>query len=168
MKLTTEQNHFPSFFLIKMQKRQLHFVPFDLKQTALLSKAPEVKNPNRSDESTMSFSAELCPNSPSRATPVLKQWRVVPADGGEEHQIWDANANRLSPTSDRGTWTEKCALSSTSTHKNIYVKPDFGCPCKNTCHKWCWMPRAGAVREKNDPLKWEEGLKLRDTSYSHG
>ena len=87
MKLTTEQNHFPSFFLIKMQKRQLHFVPFDLKQTALLSKAPEVKNPNRSDESTMSFSAELCPNSPSRATPVLKQWGVVPADGGEEHQI---------------------------------------------------------------------------------
>lgn len=70
-----------------MQKRQPHFVPFDLKQPALLSKASEVKNPNWSDESTMPFSVELCPNSPSHATPVLKQWRDVPADGDEEHQI---------------------------------------------------------------------------------
>lgn len=109
-----------------MQKRQLHLVPFDLKQPSLLSKAPEVKNPNWSDESTMPFSAELCANSPSRATPVLEHWREVPADGDEEHQIWDMNVNRLSPTSDQGA-----ELRNVPTPPLLYPK--------YLCQAWFWL-----------------------------
>lgn len=51
IKLSTEQNYFPSPLLTKAQKMLLHLLPLDLRQPALCSKASEVQNRNPSESS---------------------------------------------------------------------------------------------------------------------
>lgn len=57
IKLSTEQNYFPSPLLTKAQKMLLHLLPLDLKQPALCSKASEVQNRNPSESSIVFYRA---------------------------------------------------------------------------------------------------------------